>query len=140
MSDVAAGPKVFLVPVGRENDHQRTIDGESPVGPCWGFTDGNHLAGRIKEGDMLLFIRAGSHRSPATIYRLGLVEQSTKNPDLASQLYKTQHNYNMGKFRLYAIIICSPRNFLVNSRRKTKTRRALHLDCPAQKGLSYYLG
>lgn len=104
MSDVDAGPKLFLVPVGRENEHQRTIDGKSPVGSCWGFTDGNYLAGRTKQGDMLLFIRAGSKAAPATIYRLGLVEQSSKNPDLASQLYKIQHNYSMGKFRLSDII------------------------------------
>ena len=98
MSEPSPGPRMFPVPVGVENEHQRTIEGQSPIGPCWGFTDGNYLANttRTNQGDVLLFVRARSKTAAASIYRLAVVEHLFRNPQLAGQLYKTQHNYSMG--------------------------------------------
>ena len=66
--------RLFLIPVGKENEHQRTIDGTLPARvllhsslttllPCWGVTDGNYLVRnglKAERGDILAFIRAQS--------------------------------------------------------------------------------
>ena len=100
--DITAPPKLklFLVPVGAANDHQRTIDGLSPVGACWGCTDGSQLVQLEQEetGSVLVFIRAMTRVSAAHVYRLGEVESCYRDPQLAGTLYKTQHTYNMGEF------------------------------------------
>lgn len=98
MPDIMIEPKLFLVPVGPENEHQQTIDGRSPIGPCWGLTDGNNLVKGCGSGpgDLCLFIRARSKFAAATVYRLGVIERLFRDPELAGQLYKIQHHYSMG--------------------------------------------
>ena len=104
------GPRLFLVPVGQENEHQHTIDGHLPASvlpnaailaslPCWGVTDGNYLvkpSANVQAGDVLAFIRAQHKKQPAYVHRLAVVD-GMRRDSIASLLYKASHDYNMGK-------------------------------------------
>lgn len=111
------GQRLFLIPIGKENPHQRTIDGKLPTGvplhtpaskllPCWGVTDGNYLVRhqlRAEAGDVLAFIRAKSTGQTAYVHRLAVLDSFVRDEAAASDLYQLQHNYNMGKLaKVYA--------------------------------------
>lgn len=105
------GQRLFLVPVGQENEHQHTIDGHLPANvlptatalaclPCWGLTDGNYLvkhSAKVQVGDVLAFIRAQHKKQPAYVHRLAVVDGIARDP-IASELYKVSHDYNMGEY------------------------------------------
>ncbi|DBA70073.1 TPA: hypothetical protein ACH3X2_012239 [Trebouxia sp. C0005] len=104
------GQRLFLIPIGKENPHQRTIDGKLPTGvplhtpaskllPCWGVTDDNYLVRhqlRAEAGDVLAFIRAKSTGQTAYVHRLAVLDSFVRDEAAASDLYQLQHNYNMG--------------------------------------------
>lgn len=103
--------RLFLIPIGQENTHQRTIDGLLPADvvpsastsallPCWGVTDGNYLAKnkvRAQAGDVFALIRARHKGQPAYVHRLAVVENLVRDPSACAELYKLSHDYNMGK-------------------------------------------
>ena len=109
-----AGParaqRLLLIPVGQENTHQHTIDGNLPAGvapcaststllPCWGVTDGNYLVKnkvRAQAGDIFALIRAQHKGQRAYVYRLAVVDTLVRNPSACGELYKISHDYNMG--------------------------------------------
>lgn len=110
MSLLKRKQRLYLVPVGPEHEHLRTLDGKLPGNanptvkttgmlPCWGVTDGNILvrSGGAEPGDVLAFIRAQSKGHPATVHRLAILSSMTRDAEAASQLYKEQHSYHMGK-------------------------------------------
>lgn len=103
--------RLFLIPIGQENTHQRTIDGLLPADvvpsastsallPCWGVTDGNYLAKnkvRAQAGDMFALIRAQHKGQPVYVHRLAVVETLVRDPAACAELYKVSHDYNMGR-------------------------------------------
>ena len=102
---------LFLIPIGRENEHQRTIDGLLPAKvspsavtsallPCWGVTDGNYLVKnrvRAQAGDVFALIRAQQKGQTAYVHRLAVVEKIVRDTSACAELYKTSHDYNMGR-------------------------------------------
>ena len=106
----ARGQRLYLVPIGPENEHQRTLDGELPEAvaastelsvllPCWGVTEGNLMArtGGAHAGDGLAVIRAESKYQPAIVHRLAVLGGLARNAQAAGRLYTQQHNYHMGE-------------------------------------------
>ncbi len=105
------GQRLFLIPIGKENPHQHTIDGKLPTGvplhttaskllPCWGVTDGNYLVKnqlRAEAGDVFAFIRAKSAGQTAYVHRLAVLDSFVRDEAAASDLNQLQHNYSMGK-------------------------------------------
>ena len=105
------GQRLFLIPIGKENPHQHTIDGKLPTGvplhttaskllPCWGVTDGNYLVKnqlRAEAGDVFAFIRAKSAGQTAYVHRLAVLDSFVRDKAAASDLYQLKHNYSMGK-------------------------------------------
>ena len=105
------GQRLFLIPIGKENPHQHTIDGKLPTGvplhttaskllPCWGVTDGNYLVKnhlRAEAGDVFAFIRAKSAGQAAYVHRLAVLDSFVRDEAAASDLYQLKHNYSMGK-------------------------------------------
>ncbi|DBA97745.1 hypothetical protein WJX82_000751 [Trebouxia sp. C0006] len=104
------GQRLFLIPIGKENPHQHTIDGKLPTGvplhttaskllPCWGVTDGNYLVKnqlRAEAGDVFAFIRAKSAGQTAYVHRLAVLDSFVRDEAAASDLNQLQHNYSMG--------------------------------------------
>ena len=102
---------LFLVPIGQENEHQRTIDGLLPgevvpsaatsaLLPCWGVTDGNYLVKnkvRAQAGDVFALIRAQCRGQAAYVHRLAVVEKLVRDSSACAELYKVSHDYNMGR-------------------------------------------
>ena len=109
---VARGQRLFLIPVGKKNAHQNTIDGRLPEGvplhtpaakllPCWGVTDGNYLVRnhiRAEPGDVFAFIRAKSTGQAAYVHRLAVLDSLVRNEAAANELYQMRHDYNMGRY------------------------------------------
>ncbi len=114
------GQRLFLIPIGKENPHQDTIDGKLPTGvplhttaskllPCWGVTDGNYLVKkrlRAEAGDVFAFIRAKSAGQTAYVHRLAVLDSFVRDEAAASNLHQLQHNYSMGKHaKEYAVYL-----------------------------------
>ena len=105
------GHRLLLIPVGKENPHQHTIDGKLPTGvplhttaskllPCWGVTDGKYLVKnrlRAEARDVFAFIRAKSAGQTAHVHRLAVLDSFVRDEAAASDLYQLKHNYSMSK-------------------------------------------
>lgn len=157
------GQRLFLVPVGPENEHQRTIDGALPgdvppntsasrLLPCWGVTDGNYLVKtqlRAEAGDVFAFIRARSKDKSAYVHRLAVLDCLVRDEAAAKTLYKLQHDYNMGRstsfvgcctiLLLLGILSYGLRAFCLH-RWQTEEQCPFHLDYQACTCCSSVLG